>query len=112
MNRNAKGLQTKAKKNRVQPIGGSEFLVTSATSGSQYLVTDLAGGGLQCTCEWSKYHRTDLKPCSHCLAVEEWLEQAGSRSLSFWASEDNAKRQHRPARLVGLGLWATSRVAA
>ena len=112
MTRNAKGLQTKSKKNQVQPLGGSEFMVTSATSGERYLVTDLAGGGLQCTCEWSKYHRTDLKPCSHCLAVEEWLEQAGGRRLSFWAFEDDAKKQHRPARLVGLGLWATSRAGA
>jgi len=112
MDRQAKTLQNKAKKNKVQPQGKGEFSVTSATSGKTYTVTNLANGGFQCTCKWSQYHRTDLKPCSHCLAVEEWLEQAGNRSLSFWTSEEEAQRQHRPVMRVGQGLWATSRAAA
>lgn len=112
MNRNAKSLQTKAKKHQVQPAGRGHFYVTSASSGSRYLVTDLADGGLSCTCKWSEYHDTRFNPCSHVLAVEEWLETSGNRSLSFWSSEEEAQRQHRPTRRLGQGVWSTSRKLA
>ena len=111
MQRNAKGLQSKAKKHKVfygrRP---DEFVVESASSGNRYTVTALKNGGFACTCDWAIFHRTDFRPCSHCLAVIEELEIAGGRHASFWAARDEAKRQHRatPQR-VGLGLWMTSR---
>lgn len=112
MKRQAKSLQTKAKKNTVQPVNdpnGGKFWVTSATSGNRYLVSELANGGFQCTCKWAQYHQTDREPCTHVLAVQEYLEQAGNRALSFWSSPEDAARQHRPTERVGFGLWATSR---
>ncbi len=108
MKRQAKQLQDKAKRNEVEPAGSGKFWVTSATSGKRYLVTEQATG-FACTCRWAEYHDTRIDPCTHVLAVEEWLEQAGGRSLSFWADPQAADRQHRPTELVGVGLWATSR---
>ena len=108
MQRHAKSLQEKAAKCTVRPVGRGEFEVTSP-SGETYLVTELVVG-FQCVCEWARWHRTDFRPCAHCLAVEQYLERAGVRSLSFWTSEADAKRQHRPTRSVGVGLSATSRM--
>jgi len=109
--RQAKSLQKKAKMHTVDSLGNGKFEVISASSGETYLVHELANGGFICTCDWGKYHRTDINPCSHVLAVEEWLEKAGNRSLSFWSDKEQASRQHRPTRWVGRGLLATSRGA-
>ena len=112
MERHAKKLQQKAKKHTVNGIGNGQFEVTSASSGGTYVVHELANGGFICVCDWGKWHRTDINPCSHVLAVEEYLEQAGGRALAFWASKEEASRQHRPTRWVGRGLLATSRVGS
>lgn len=109
MNRNAKGLQKKAKKHQVSPKGHGRFAVTSASSGNTYTVVALQNGGFACCCDWAQYHDTSRRPCSHTLAVIEWLEQAGNRSTSVWASEDDAHRQHRHTEQVGYGLWMTTR---
>jgi len=112
MKRNAKDLQAKAKTHQVYPQGNGrgEFRVVSGSSGESYLVTDLADGGMTCTCEWSEYHR--FRPCSHILACEQYLEQSGLRTLSFWSEKEQACRQHRPARRLSAGLWVTSRNCA
>lgn len=108
MNRQAKNLQAKAKKNQVAHISQGRYTVTSATSGKEYPVQEKRGGH-SCSCRWAKYHDTRINPCTHVLAVEEWLAQASGRSLSFWANDEDAKRQHRPTELVGVGLLATAR---
>jgi hypothetical protein len=112
MERHAKELQTKAKKHQVTPVGRSQFLIDSSTSGRAYRIWQRRNGGFECSCPWSQYHDTSRRPCSHVLAVEEWLEAAGNRRLSFWADPAEAARQRRPVRRVGDGLWATSRRAA
>jgi len=112
MKRQAKSLQTKAKKHDVRPAGPGKFWAISATSGNRYLVSQLQNGGYACTCDWAKFHRTDFEPCSHVLAVQDYLEACDGRSLSFWADDESAERQHRPTERVGLGLWATSRIGA
>lgn len=107
MARNAKAMQSKAKKHSVQDNGsGRGYTVASATSGKAYHVATV-GRGFECTCRWAKYHR--FEPCSHVLAIEEWLARASGRSLSFWANETDAKRQHRPVEYAGRGLLQTSR---
>jgi len=111
MTRQAKSLQKKAKIHTVNPLGNGKFEVTSASSGEKYLVSELANGGFICVCDWGKWHRTDLNPCSHVLAVEEYLEVAGGRSLSFWADKEQAQQQHRPIRWMGHGLLSTSRAS-
>jgi hypothetical protein len=111
MDRQAKQLQAKAKKNEVAlGSGPGEFLVTSSTSGKTYRVREVAGGFV-CCCKWASYRDTRKHPCTHVLAVEEWLEQASGRRLSFWADKQDAQRQHRPTSSVGVGLLATSRGA-
>lgn len=107
MNRHAKELQTKAKQHTVE-LARHGWVVTSASSGNRYRVFERRVG-FTCNCRWAAHNDTRMKPCSHVLAVEEWLENAGNRSLSFWTDEEDAKRQHRPRRWVGVGLMATSR---
>ena len=109
MKRQAKTLQQKAKNNQVQPVASGKFWVTSATSGKRYLVSELSNGGFQCVCKWSEYHDTSKNPCSHTMAVREWLEVASNRKLSFWSAPEEAQRQHRPIERIGVGLWTTSR---
>lgn len=109
MKRHAKTLQRKAKANQVRPSPDGTFTVTSATSGNEYTVFALANGEYRCTCKWAEYH--PQRPCTHMLAVQEWLAQAGRASLSFWGSEADAERQRRPVERVGPGLLATRRRA-
>ena len=109
MNRNAKSLQSKSKRHEVILKEKNIYRVTSASSGKTYTVFK-RDVGYTCTCNWSEYHDTRIDPCSHVLAVEQWEEQGLlDRSLSFWASEEQAKKQHRPTSPVGVDLWATSR---
>jgi len=109
MRRHAKSLQKKARGHKVY-LGRHKgtFIVVSGSSGEPYTVWALANGGFRCpSCEWGKWHPRD--ECSHILSVRQWLETSGHRSLSFWASETDAQRQHRPTEQVSSGLWATSR---
>ena len=110
MNRNAKSLQSKSKKNEVTRMETGRFLVTSSTSGNKYIVRDLGGDGWRCSCDWAKYHPE--RDCSHTLAVREWLANATGARLSFWATTDDAARQHRHTEGLGFGLWATERRGA
>lgn len=115
MKRRAKAMQEKASQCVVQPVGDGQWLVDSP-SGHTYRVFEMADGTFRCVgndpahpCTWSLYNKYD--PCSHRLAVEQWLEESGNRRLSFWREEDEAKRQKRPMRNVGTRypLYATSR---
>lgn len=110
MKRNAKSLQSKSRRHEVTPTTERGlFRVTSATSGNTYSVRALSDNSFRCACDWAKYHPS--RPCSHTLAVLSYLEVAGRRALSFWASEEDAERQHKPTERVSVGLWATSRRA-
>jgi len=113
MKRQAKSLQAKAKLHDIRPVSGrGQWIVVSGTSGEEYVVFALEYGGYACTCDWSKYHRLGSRPCSHILAVESYLESVKGRTLSYWADDESAERQHRPVERVGLDLWSTSRVGA
>jgi hypothetical protein len=112
MKRNKARLQPKAKANLVQPLNEDQFEVTSATSGNTYLVERSSYVGFICTCRWSEYHDTRTDPCSHVLAVKEYEAEHAGRTLSLWASAEDAARQHRPTEQVGIGLWTTSRARA
>lgn len=111
MNRQAKPLQKKAKKNKVYPLSSGDYDVVSATSSAIYRVRR-DGSGFVCECKWSRYHDTRRDPCTHVLAVQEHVARNGDRRLSWWADPEAAQRQHRPTARVGGGLWATSRKAA
>lgn len=126
--RNAKSLQAKAKNHQVASAGHDTFTVTSGTSGSSYTVRlipdtcpstgpstgsgDTSGcNGAECGCDWGKYRRaSDLRSgCSHVQAVYRHIENQSVRETSTWASEEEARRQHRPTISIGDGIWMTSR---
>jgi hypothetical protein len=102
--RHAKSLQSKMKAHTVEEVPAG-FFVRSASSGNGYLVNH-AG---ECCCRWSHYHDTTTEPCSHVLAVVAFKKAQASKSVSVWATEDDAERQHRRTAKVGEGLWMTER---
>lgn len=112
-NRNAKAIQTKSRTHEVHPLSANAYEVTSGNSGKAYRVTLLPGGGAACTCDWAKYRPASNGGkcgCSHVLAVYQWQAQFdGKASVSAWASEEKAAKQHRPAITIGDGLVITLR---
>ena len=113
MKRNAKSLQQKAKTHDVKPVTGKgQWVVISGTSGNEHTVFALEYGGYACTCKFGKNQRFGSRPCSHILTVMDCLEACKGRTLSYWADEEGAERQHRPTERVGLELWSTSRAGA
>ena len=111
--RNAKALQAKTKTHNVTPLDHNTFEVVSGSSGSRYLVRlDPSISGGVCNCEWGKYRRgADFyrSGCSHVQAVYKHLENLAGRETSTWASEEDARRQHKPAVNIGDEIWMTSR---
>ena len=109
MKRNAKSLQQKAKNHTVDPSTSGIFAVTSASSGREYNVRSHADGSFSCTCDYGLIYWRSRRPCSHILAVMDWLAEAGDRRQSYWASREDADRQRKQTERVGPNLWATSR---
>ena len=107
MKRHSKSLTKKSKLHQVTPIGNGQFFVKSGSSGKDYIVRDHGEHNLSCACNWALYHKYDA--CSHVLAVESWLAQAENKTLSFWDTTADAKRQHRHTEKISEGLWSTSR---
>ena len=107
MNRNAKDLQRKARSHEVD-FGDDASVVESGSSGDAHVVHWLVEGDLRCTCEWCKYH--EALHCSHKLAVraEAWALQG--RRLSWWGSEEAARRQRQPYDEIEPGLFETRRL--
>jgi hypothetical protein len=113
MKRNAKSLQAKAKLHDVKPVSGKgQWVVISGTSQKQYTVFALEYGGYACTCKFGKRQHLGSRPCSHVLAVQDYLESCKGRTLSYWPDDESADKQHRPVKRVGLDLWSTSRAGA
>lgn len=116
MPRNAKTLQNKAKQHQVIPLDHDTFRVTSGTSGNSYLVRlypDVSGG--VCDCQWGqtrRYVNFYRSGCSHVQAVFRHLENLAGRETSTWASQNDAKRQHRPMVDIGDGIVMTTRKGA
>lgn len=109
MDRHPKRLQKKARTHAVTQVTEDAWDVVSASSGETYRVA-IDEGLLVCDCTWSAEYHPKGEPCSHILAVERHRERdAKDRTLAFWASKSDARRQHRPIIPVSGGLWATSR---
>lgn len=112
MERHTDKLSAKAKECEVRPTAYKGEFAVKSPSGSEYTVTMLAAGNHNecgCTCKWSEYHPT--KVCAHRLAVILWLEASGRRWASFWATEGEAKRQHRHTERVQ-DVYMTTRARA
>lgn len=106
--RNAKAIQSKSRKHQVEQTGPAAFTVTSGSSGSQYNIT--LNGIARCSCSWGEYRPAGQTcGCSHVLAVYSHLSQAAGVKVMAWASEEEARRQHRQIVELGDGLTLTVR---
>lgn len=108
MVRHGKSLTATSRNHRVRmATGRGKFEVVSGSSGAVYTVTELTDGRFNCTCDWQA-HRPNT-PCSHTIAVREWLAEAEGRRVYAHGSEEDAKRSHRKMEDRVAGVWFTSR---
>jgi uncharacterized Zn finger protein len=69
-----------------------------------FVLIDPATLSGQCTCPWAQYGGVN---CKHVLAVLR-KHYANQGEISFWATPQDALRQHRPI-IAGAHLYATVR---
>jgi len=107
-NRFPKEMQQKSRSHQVEPLSNEMFIVTSGSSGSQYTVVLM--DPIICSCDWGKYREPGLPcGCSHVVAVQNFLAECEKYRVSVWATEEDAKRQHRKTAILGDGLILTAR---
>jgi len=104
--RNAKVLQRKSMTHLVEQVAPGLFAVKSGETGNCYGVSR-KNGGFRCSCPWGERH--SLSGCSHTVAALRLLAAQEGRAVSVWASEGDARRQHRPIVALGDGLFVTHR---
>lgn len=111
--KNIKNIQNRSRKLAVTQVNGEVFKVQSQTSVVPHKVTltvDKDGHiHSACTCEWS---RNEGVACAHTLAALNFVANKKQKSLSFWLTEGEARRQNR--RVFQLmndesQIWVTSR---
>lgn len=114
MNRHAKELKVKAEAHTVVRIDRRWFDVTSATSGTVHHVHLRGDQTLECDCDWARKRRHDdnAVACSHTIAVQKFVQaEEAARTISAWASVEDAARQHRIMINLNDGVWLTTRLA-
>lgn len=105
-----KRLQRESRRLKVTPLStaAASYRVSSGSQPerSYFVMVDPETLSGQCTCPWAQYGGVN---CKHVLAVlrRHYAEQG---ELSFWASPQDARRQHRPV-IAGEQLYATVRRA-
>lgn len=107
MTRHAMALRGKAKGHTVTALPG-RFEVVSGTSGKTYSVVPVLGAA-SCSCKWAAKRRVVTVACSHVLAVYQFAAEVLGKSISVWANEQDARRQHRPIQDVTDGIFLTVR---
>ena len=109
--RNVKGLQKKSR--RLEVKATKDPHVVAVKSGSQENVWYMVRFNRDfteatCTCPWAQ---KGGKNCSHVMAAIRYLARLKGHRVSFWLSEEDARRQKR--RIVNLaGMFATVRPVA
>lgn len=95
--RHTKSLKSKGKTHKVTDLGSGVYNVTSGSSGNVYRVcVGQHGQGSSCDCDWGKYRkRGQAAACSHTLSVYAHMAAQEAASVSAWANESDAKRQHK-----------------
>ena len=114
INRNPKSMQSKSKTHEITKIDENKYEVFSSRKGNTYLISLLSNGGASCTCDWAtkRHHENGNVGCSHTIAVFDFIaKENGAKSVSAWASEEEANRQHRKVTDIGDGLIITTRSA-
>ena len=95
--RHTKTLSSKSKTQTVGEIASGLFEVVSGSSGNAYRVTfGDHGQAPKCTCDWGCFRkRGQAAACSHTLSVYAHMAAQEAASVSAWANESDAKRQHK-----------------
>ena len=111
---NPKAIQNKSRLHKVTSLADGKFLVESGASRNTYTVRLQPGiEGAVCDCDWGKRRpRYDdwRSGCSHVIAVYQYLESTGNRSVSVWTDKADVKRQHRQTIQIGDGVTLTSKL--
>ncbi|MFN8376912.1 MAG: SWIM zinc finger family protein [Anaerolineae bacterium] len=117
---NLKKLYAQSKDLKARVLNAHSVAVTSITSpNANHIVTveyDQDGTiHARCTCPWAIHGGV---ACTHVLAALEALAEKRGKRLSFWRSQEEARRQRRRIfclrdhEAVNDGIWITSRRAA
>ncbi len=113
MVRHAKELKHKAAAHEVTRVDARWFNVTSATSGDVHRVYLRGDGTLECNCAWAKkrHHDDNAIACSHGIAVHAYIEaeREQARTISAWASLEQARQQHHTLINLNDGITLTTR---
>ena len=111
---NAKTVAAKGRTHKVTQVNDWTYEVESGASGNVYTVKVL-GNGASCDCRWGRAGGV-IPPlkwaesgCSHVQAVMQYIAEREGRRASSWATQTDAKRQHRPTKYIGQGVWMTTR---
>lgn len=106
---NVKQLQKKSRSLTVRPIAPGQFAVSSGSGNGDYTVALTGQNGSRhwtCNCPWAQRGGA---VCCHRMAVMHYLAQGKmGRRLSFWLTEEDARRQRRPV-VERNGLFVTMR---
>lgn len=108
----AKQIQSKSRRHIVRKVRANWFKVTSGETKRVYDVALAVNGGT-CTCEWGRQRPIEDRrsACSHVIAAMNYRSlERGRRVVSAWASDAEARRQHRPRLPIGDGIILTSRI--
>ena len=111
--RHTKDLKHKSQTHEVRQTAAGAFTVVSGHSGSEYTVTILDSGA-SCSCDWAKYRPAENNGrcgCSHVIAVMAFIQNENGRTISAFATAEQAEKQHRPTIDLGDGIILTTRKA-
>lgn len=117
--KNIKRLQTRAHGLKVNVVDRHTIIVQSTTGSTANHVVTVSYDNdgrihARCTCAWAINGGV---ACSHVIAALEKLAAKRGRALSFWLSEQEARRQKRRMFYLENGgkednrIWITSRAA-
>lgn len=114
--KNIKSLQARSRQLKSWRKDKNTIIVQSASADDTEHAVKIRFGAdgiiyAQCDCEWARHQGL---ACSHVMAALEFLAGSKNRRLSFWSSEDEARRQKRrvfflKGRSDNTGVWITSR---
>ncbi len=117
--KNIKQLQAQSRQLATRHVDKHTLVVQSASNAlANHIVTvefcDDNTLQARCTCEWALNRGI---ACTHVMAALEYLAQTKARTLSFWPTQEDARRQkQRVFYLTGDhvredddGVWITSR---
>jgi hypothetical protein len=111
-----KQIQRRAHRLNVRQVGRQTIMVDSATEapGRHAVTIRYDGSGnitAYCTCNWSNHNGV---ACSHVMAALDMIASKKGKALSFWLTEDDARRQRHKRFFLSRGgeaegVWVTSR---